>query len=167
MPLHRDFPGDQNRRVKSIQNGAYGKCLHAMILAGFERGLYAEAVLGLTRSEVGDFCRNSQHYDHRVLEDMHAEIATEFRFQRHRWPLLADEREEWEIEEEWLDYCLREFQSLMLQQDFASGFFDALRFQNAERGMAGEERMRAAQHRRYLQREQYQLPQSAEEEDLE
>ncbi len=143
-----------------IQHDAYWKLIGVLGRIGAERGMLAEQILDLSGTEVGNFCRQFDGFDHRVLQDMHDYIAGYFRFRNHRWPLFAEDADPSSVWFAWQDFAIREFKRLMDIPEFAVGFFDAIRFENKERGTAGEKAMRSVQIECYREMLEERKPES-------
>jgi hypothetical protein len=143
-----------------MQHNRYGLLVGRMAAEGVRSGLDAERVLGLEGSDIGDFCIGFDGFDHRVLQSMHDHIAAYFRFHYYRWPLLADLADPVEAIGPWEDFAMGELSALLGETAFARGFFEALRFANAPRGMAGEQVMQDIQRSRYARMFALSIPNS-------
>ena len=157
------FPGDTAHWVMNLQLDSYPDTLAAFVEYAIDRSLYAERILGIARSDVGDFSRQFKtrpDYDHRILQSAHDDIAAMFRFRHHRWPLFAqpEQGNPTETLAAWRPFAIEEFRALMHDPRFATGLFDALRFQNKPRGYAGETTMLNVLHQRYYAMYNYVLP---------
>jgi len=169
MLLGSRFPGDTSLWVMNLQHDSYVDTLITFADSVVERGLYAEHLLGLLTSDIGDFCRHFRSrkaFDYRILESAHDDIAANFRFRFHRWPLFAQPGDPVETLAAWQAYAIEEFQLHMNGIRFATGCFDALRFPNLPRGFAGESAMQNVLHQRYYAMYNHVLPNWTPEEDL-
>lgn len=152
------FPGDESRLVMSIQIDTELDTMRPLVRAGLKRGLYAEALMEAHPSELGNFCRNLEQYDYRILRDVHAQIAAAYRFRYYRWPLLPPDESPTVILKNWQSFANKEFSLSLDSIDFATGFFDSLRFVDKERGFEGEATMKRYLQSRYRDMHSYTLP---------
>lgn len=158
MYVYSAFPGDEDREVARMQHDLYSDTLSTLFHYGLGRGLYAEQLMGLHDTDLGNFCRTANGCDHRVIQDMHDQIAAYFRFTFHRWPLFESDRHDSALIDQWRDFAFCEFKELCQNVAFATAFFEAVRYPNKERGLTGEAAMAKIQQSRYSAMHSHCLP---------